>query len=100
MNLFQQATGRDDPLADTNRSEGSYADGDGSSEPTAKRRRRSTWLSGLRFSTLPAAVESATSAVAAARAVQGMGLVKDDEDEDEDDDDSIAQKPAGLDSGL
>lgn len=97
MNLFQQATGKEDPLADTNRSEGSYADGDGASEPSAKRRRRSTWLSGLRFSTMPAAVESATSAVAAAQAVQGMGLVKD---EDDDDYDSIAQKPAAVDDGL
>ena len=85
MNLFQSVTGKEDPLAGTNRSEGSFNAGDGSggddgtSEPRAKRRRRSTWLSGLRFSTMPAAVESATSAVAAAQAVQDMDLVKDDE---------------------
>ena len=85
MNLFQSVTGKEDPLAGTNRSEGSFNAGDGgggddgTSEPRAKRRRRSTWLSGLRFSTMPAAVESATSAVAAAQAVQDMDLVKDDE---------------------
>ena len=77
VNLFSSVAGAEGSIGSSNISS-TNSDGGADIEPHIKRRRRSTWLSGLRFSTMEPAVAGASSAAAAAEAVRNMDLVDDD----------------------
>jgi len=75
VNLFSSVAGPEESSSSVQDEE------EDSIEPQLKRRRRSTWLSGLRFSTMVPAVAEASSTAAAAEAVRNMGLVDDDHED-------------------